>query len=419
MEVNTGPKKVDEAAASSSPFARPCRARVIEEILTRGVEEVIEKKNLIKKLHSGKRLRIKYGADPSAPDLHLGHSACLLKLKEFQDLGHQIIFIIGDFTAMIGDPSKRLKTRPPLSKKEVERNAKTYFKQIGKILDIKKIKILRNSKWFSKMDLRDLLKLASKFMVARILERDDFSQRLKGGINIGAHEIIYPLMQAYDSIMVRADIELGGSDQKFNMLAGRGLQKKTGQTQQDLVIVPLLVGLDGQRKMSKTLGNYIGITEKPEEQYGKTMSIPDKLILDYFELTTQVPIEEIKKMREGLKKKKVNPRDLKARLAREIVSIYYGKKIAEKSEEEFNRIFKKRKLPTKIPKLSIKEKSLNILDLLVKTKLASSKAEAKRLVLQKGVKIDSQIQEDWRKVIKIKKGQVVQVGKRKFVKIRR
>jgi len=389
----------------------------IEELLTRGVEEVIEKENLIKKIHSGKKLRIKYGADPSAPDLHLGHSACLLKLKEFQDLGHQIIFIIGDFTAMIGDPSKRLKTRPPLSKKEVERNTKTYFKQIGKILDIKKIKILRNSKWFSKMDLTDLLKLASKFMVARILERDDFSQRLKKGINIGVHEIIYPLMQAYDSVMVRADIELGGSDQKFNMLAGRDLQKKVGQTQQDLVIVPLLVGIDGQRKMSKTLGNYIGITEKPEEQYGKTMSIPDKLILDYFELTTRLAIEEIKKMREGLKRKKVNPRDLKARLAREIVSIYYGKKIAGKSEEEFNRIFKEKKIPAKIPEIRIRKKKIALLDLLLKTKLALSKSEAKRLVFQKGVKIDSQIQEDWQKVIEIKKGRIVQVGKRKFVKI--
>lgn len=388
-----------------------------EELLTRGVEEVIEKENLIKKLHSGKKLRIKYGADPSAPDLHLGHSACLLKLKEFQDLGHQIIFIIGDFTAMIGDPSKRLKTRPPLSKKEVERNTKTYFKQIGKILDIKKIKILRNSKWFSKMDLTDLLKLASKFMIARILERDDFSQRLKRGINIGVHEIIYPLMQAYDSVMVRADIELGGSDQKFNMLAGRDLQKKVGQTQQDLVIVSLLVGLDGQRKMSKTLGNYIGIAEKPEEQYGKAMSIPDKLILAYFELTTRVPIEEIKKIRGGLKRKKVNPRDLKARLAREIVSIYYGKKIAGKSEEEFNRIFKEKKIPAKIPEIRIRKKKIALLDLLLETKLALSKSEAKRLVLQKGVKIDSQIQEDWQKVIEIKKGQIVQVGKRKFVKI--
>jgi len=400
MEINTDPKK-------------------IKEVLTRGVEEVIEKESLIKKLQSGKKLRIKYGADPSAPDLHLGHSACLLKLKEFQDLGHQIIFIVGDFTAMIGDPSKRLKTRPSLSKKEVEKNAKTYFKQVGGILDINKIKILRNSKWFSKMDLRGLLKLASKFMVARILERDDFSQRLKKGINIGAHEIIYPLMQAYDSVMVRADIELGGSDQKFNMLAGRNLQKKIDQAQQDLVIIPLLVGIDGQRKMSKSLGNYIGITEKPEEQYGKIMSIPDKLILDYFELTTRVPLKEIKKMREGLKKKKVNPRDLKARLAREIVGICYGKRIAEKVEEEFNRIFKEKKLPSKIPSIRIKEKYLNILSLLVKTKLASSKAEAKRLVLQKGVKIDNQLQEDWQKAIEIKKGQVVQVGKKKFVKIGR
>ena len=398
MEINTDPKK-------------------IKEVLTRGVEEVIEKESLIKKLQSGKKLRIKYGADPSAPDLHLGHSACLLKLKEFQDLGHQIIFIVGDFTAMIGDPSKRLKTRPSLSKKEVEKNAKTYFKQVGGILDINKIKILRNSKWFSKMDLRGLLKLASKFMVARILERDDFSQRLKKGINIGAHEIIYPLMQAYDSVMVRADIELGGSDQKFNMLAGRNLQKKIDQAQQDLVIIPLLVGIDGQRKMSKSLGNYIGITEKPEEQYGKIMSIPDKLILDYFELTTRVPLKEIKKMREGLKKKKVNPRDLKARLAREIVGICYGKRIAEKVEEEFNRIFKEKKLPSKIPSIRIKEKYLNILSLLVKTKLASSRAEAKRLVLQKGVRVDSRIEGDWQKVIEVKSGKVLQVGKRKFVKI--
>jgi len=398
MKINTDPKK-------------------IKEVLTRGVEEVIEKESLIKKLQSGKKLRIKYGADPSAPDLHLGHSACLLKLKEFQDLGHQIIFIVGDFTAMIGDPSKRLKTRPSLSKKEVEKNAKTYFKQVGGILDINKIKILRNSKWFSKMDLRGLLKLASKFMVARILERDDFSQRLKKGINIGAHEIIYPLMQAYDSVMVRADIELGGSDQKFNMLAGRNLQKKIDQAQQDLVIIPLLVGIDGQRKMSKSLGNYIGITEKPEEQYGKIMSIPDKLILDYFELTTRVPLKEIKKMREGLKKKKVNPRDLKARLAREIVGICYGKRIAEKVEEEFNRIFKEKKLPSKIPSIRIKEKYLNILSLLVKTKLASSRAEAKRLVLQKGVRVDSRIEGDWQKVIEVKSGKVLQVGKRKFVKI--
>ena len=392
-------------------------SKKIKEVLTRGVEEVIEKGSLIKKLQSGKKLRIKYGADPSAPDLHLGHSACLLKLKEFQDLGHQIIFIVGDFTAMIGDPSKRLKTRPSLSKKEVEKNAKTYFKQVGGILDINKIKILRNSKWFSKMDLRGLLKLASKFMVARILERDDFSQRLKKGINIGAHEIIYPLMQAYDSVMVRADIELGGSDQKFNMLAGRNLQKKIDQAQQDLVIIPLLVGIDGQRKMSKSLGNYIGITEKPEEQYGKIMSIPDKLILDYFKLTTRVPLKEIKKMREGLKKKKVNPRDLKARLAREIVGICYGKRIAEKVEEEFNRIFKEKKLPSKIPSIRIKEKYLNILSLLVKTKLASSRAEAKRLVLQKGVRVDSRIEGDWQKVIEVKSGKVLQVGKRKFVKI--
>lgn len=398
MKINTDPKK-------------------IKKLLTRGIVEIIERKSLFKKLRSGKKLRIKYGADPSAPDLHLGHSACLWILKELQDLGHKIIFIVGDFTATIGDPSLRLKARPRLSKKEVEKNAQTYFKQAGKILDVKKTEIIRNSQWLSKMNLEDLLKLASKFTVARILERDDFASRFKKGIDIGIHELIYPLMQAYDSIMVRADIELEGSDQKFNMLAGRNLQKKMGQTPQDLIIIPLLLGIDGQKKMSKTFNNYIGITERPEVQYGKIMSIPDELIGDYFELATRVSVKEVEKIKRDLKQKKVNPRDSKARLAREIVSIYHGKKKAERAEKEFNRIFKEKKIPSEIPEIKIKEKALNTLNLLVKIKLASSKSEAKRLILQKGVKIEGRIQEDWKKVIRIKKGMIVQVGKRKFVKI--
>lgn len=390
----------------------------IKTLLSKGVEEVIKKESLEKKLGSGKKLRVKYGADPSAPDLHLGHSVCLWKLKEFQDLGHQVVFIIGDFTGLVGDPSGRDKTRPALSKDEIEKNAKTYFEQVGKILDIKKIEIARNSQWFSKMNLVEFLKLASQFTLARIIERDDFSERLKKGIDISFHETIYPLMQAYDSIIVKADVEVGGRDQKFNLLAGRELQKKMGQSEQDLMLFPLLVGTDSKKKMSKSLGNYIGLTESAQEQYGKIMSISDDLILSYFELCVRLSLEEISQIKNDLASQKLNPRDAKARLAREIVALYHGKTAAEKAEKEFNRVFKDKKKPSQMPTKIIKDEKINILDLLLELKLALSKSEAKRLVEQGGVKIDNQIIKDWKAEIQAKDGMVIQVGKRKFIELR-
>ncbi|OGZ36009.1 MAG: tyrosine--tRNA ligase [Candidatus Portnoybacteria bacterium RIFCSPLOWO2_01_FULL_43_11] len=390
----------------------------IKTLLSKGVEEVIKRDSLEKKLRSGRKLRIKYGADPSAPDLHLGHSVCLWKLKEFQDLGHQVVFIIGDFTGLVGDPSGRDKTRPALSKEEIEKNAKTYFEQAGKILDIKKIEIVKNSQWFSKMDLAEFLKLAGQFTLARIIERDDFSQRLKKGIDIGFHETIYPLLQAYDSIMVRADVEVGGRDQKFNLLAGRELQKKMGRAEQDLMLFPLLIGTDGKKKMSKSLGNYIGLTESANEQYGKIMSISDDLIFHYFELCTRLSQGEIKELKKETDLGRLSFRHAKARLAKEIIALYHGAAVAQKAEKEFDKIFKNKELPSEMSEIIITDKIIPILDLLVKTKLAPSKSEAKRLVEQGGVKIDNQIIKDWRVEVQIKNGMIIQVGKRNFSRLK-
>ncbi|HEB01405.1 MAG TPA: tyrosine--tRNA ligase [Candidatus Portnoybacteria bacterium] len=391
----------------------------IEELLSRGVEEVIVCRNLERKLKSGRKLRIKLGADPSAPDLHLGHAVVLKKLREFQDLGHKIIFIIGDFTALIGDPSSRSKTRPQLSKKVAEKNAQTYLEQVGKILDVKKAEIRRNSQWFSKVNLEDCLKLAGKFTVARILERDDFDQRIKKGQEIGLHEIFYPMMQAYDSVMIKADVEIGGTDQKFNMLAGHDLQRKLGQGPQDIITCPLLIGTDGKQKMSKTLDNFIGLTESPNEQYGKSMSIPDKLIIHYFELATRKTQKEINQIKKDLRSGQLKPREAKAQLAREIVAIYHTKKAARQAEKEFNRVFSQKERPSQIKAKRLKGKNYQILDLLVELKLAPSKSEARRLVAQKGVRINGQVAGDWKKVVRIKQGMVIQVGKRKFIKIAR
>ncbi|OGZ40331.1 MAG: tyrosine--tRNA ligase [Candidatus Portnoybacteria bacterium RIFCSPLOWO2_02_FULL_40_15] len=390
----------------------------IKTLLSKGVEEVIKRDSLEKKLRSGRKLRIKYGADPSAPDLHLGHSVCLWKLKEFQDLGHQVVFIIGDCTGLVGDPSGRDKTRPALSKEEIEKNAKTYFEQAGKILDIKKIEIVKNSQWFSKMDLAEFLKLAGQFTLARIIERDDFSQRLKKGIDIGFHETIYPLLQAYDSIMVRADVEVGGRDQKFNLLAGRELQKKMGRAEQDLMLFPLLIGTDGKKKMSKSLGNYIGLTESANEQYGKIMSISDDLIFHYFELCTRLSQGEIKELKKETDLGRLSFRHAKARLAKEIIALYHGAAVAQKAEKEFDKIFKNKELPSEMSEIIITDKIIPILDLLVKTKLAPSKSEAKRLVEQGGVKIDNQIIKDWRVEVQIKNGMIIQVGKRNFSRLK-
>jgi len=391
--------------------------RKIKELLNKGVAEIIEKSHLEKRLKSGKKLRVKLGIDPTASDLHLGHSVVLKKLRQFQELGHQVIFLIGDFTAQIGDPSARLDKRRSLTRKEVERNMATYKAQASKILNIKKVEIRYNSEWYRKKNSSFFLDLTSRFTFARLIERDDFQQRIKKNIEVSMLELIYPILQGYDSVVLQADVELGGTDQKFNLLFARKVQKKYGQSPEDIVTVPLLIGTDGVRKMSQSLGNYIRLTEDPYKMFGQIMSIPDILIWHYFELLTDLPQKEIKKLQEKVQQFQLTPKDAKNKLAKEIVTFYYGKKIAEKTEKEFERVFKEKKLPSEMPKVKISERVLNILDLLLKLKLASSKSEAKRLILQKGVKINGLVEKDWRRNIRIKKGMILQVGKRKFVKI--
>jgi len=392
-------------------------SKKIEEFFSRGVEKVIKKEDLIKKLKSGKKLRVKHGIDPTTKDLHIGHSAVYLKLKELQEMGHKIVFLIGDFTGRFGDPSQRLETRKLRTKKEVRALAKNYLRQVAKILDLKKTEIRYNSEWYDKMSAEEILRLMSYFTVLRMLERDMFQKRIKKGLEIRLHEPVYPVLQAYDSVMLKSDLTVCGTDQLFNEIKGRDLQEKFSQVGQDIVTTKILIGLDGKEKMSQSLGNYVGIEEKPQNQYGKIMSIPDNLILDYFELITRISLNEIKKFKEDLKKGKINPRDLKARLAKEVVGFYYSRKAALDAEKEFERVFREKKLPGKIPEHKIREKELPILDLLIRIKLVSSKSEAKRLILQTGVKIDGKVQKDWKKVVKIKKGMVIQKGKRRFAKL--
>jgi tyrosyl-tRNA synthetase len=375
----------------------------ISRLLTEGVAEVIEMEHLKKRIKAGEKLRIKHGADPTAPDLHLGHSVVIKKLKEFQDQGHKIIFIIGDFTAKIGDPSGRSTTRPILSDKEIKNNAKTYFQQIGKILDIKKTEIRYNSEWFGKEGWKEVLELTSKFSLRRILERDDFEKRLKNGADISAAEILYPIMQAYDSVKIKADVEIGGTDQKFNMLAGRALQRRLREKEQDVVIVPLLVGVDGKKKMSKSLGNYVGISEAPESQYGKIMSIPDSLLEEYFSLLLGLFFD-----------KKENPRDAKMRLAYEIVKKYHGGEKAEEARDNFVKLFQKKEFSKNVPEIRIKEKK-ELVDILTENKLVSSKSGFRRMIKEGAIDVDGKAVEDARFVVA--KTAIVKIGKKKFVKV--
>jgi len=388
----------------------------IEEVLTQRVVEILPSKEELKKLIQKRKIRVYLGIDPTSPKIHLGNAVCLKKLREFQDLGHETIFLIGDFTAQIGDPSGRDKKRKPLTLKQIKENIKDYFNQAAKIIDISKVKIEYNSKWLEKLTLKDLIKLTSYFTTSQLLERDMFQERFKKGREVWMNELLYPLMQGYDSVVLNVDLEIGGTDQTFNMLVGRKLQKIYNKKEKFILTVPLLIGLDG-RKMSKSFGNVVNITDTPNDMYGKIMSLRDDLIPHYFELCTNLPISKIKKIEKDLKDKKVNPRDLKAMLAREIVKLYYGEEIAFKAEREFNKVFREKKLPSKIPEFPLKEKKINILELLTKTQLASSKSEARRLIIQKGVKINGETQKDWKKIVLIKKGMILQVGKRKFLKI--
>jgi tyrosyl-tRNA synthetase len=382
----------------------------IEELLTRGVENIYPNYQALEKvLKSGKKLRVYNGIDPTGK-LHIGHGVVFKKLRQFQDLGHEVIILIGDFTATIGDPTDKDAERKPLTRKQVLENAKNYKSQIGKILDIKKsnIKFLHNEEWTKKLKPKDILELASHFTVAKLLERDMFQNRIKKGKDIRLHEFLYPIFQAYDAVSMNVDVQIGGNDQTFNMLAGRTLMRKMRNKEKFVLTTKLLIDFKG-KKMGKTEGNMINLDEKPKEIYGKIMNWPDDLINIGFELCTEVSMGEVKKL--------TDPRTAKAKLAREIVAIYHSKKEAIKAEKEFDKVFKEHKKPEKIPEIKIQKKELPILDLLVKTKMAQSKAEAKRLVEQGGVKINDKKIENWKENIKIKSGLIIQVGPRKFVKI--
>ncbi len=388
----------------------------IKSLLTRGVKEIIDYQHLKKELELGKKLRIKFGIDPTAPEIHLGNAVILRKLKNFQDLGHQVIFLIGDFTARIGDPSGTISIRRQLSNEEIKKNMATYKKQVAKILDLDKIEIRYNSEWYNKMKPADFFSLLSMVTVNRILEREDFKARFKKNLPLRLSEIFYPLLQGYDSVVLKSDLEIGGQDQLLNMLMGRELQEKFGQKPQDIMTMFLLEGLDGKRKMSKSYHNYIGIDFEPNDMFGKIMSLPDNLIIKYFILATDVPLSEIHQIEEEMKRG-ANPRDFKAKLAFEIVKIYHGQEKAKEAEKEFNRVFQKKKLPSKIPTFKLPITNYQLVDLLVKINLAPSKSEARRLIKQGAVKIDGKVEKNWRKEIKIKKGMIVKVGPRRFIKL--
>jgi len=391
-------------------------SKKIEEVLIKGVEEILPNKEQLKNLMMKRKIRLYLGIDPTSPQLHLGHAIALRKLKDFQDLGHEVILLFGTFTARIGDPSGRDKKRKPLTPSQIEKNMKTYKDQSSKILDFSRVKIKGNADWLEKLNFNDLVKISSQFTISRLLERDMFQERIKAGGEVWLNELMYPLMQGYDSVAMDVDLEIGSSDQLFNALVGRKLQKIFRNKEKFVLITPMLLGLDG-RKMSKTYGNTVNLTDSPAEMYGKLMSLKDELILQYFQLCTNLPLKEIKEMERELRRKEINPIEAKSRLAREIVTIYHGWEKAEEAEKEFNRVFREKKLPLKIPVIQIKEKKLNILELLTKTKLISSKSEAKRLILQKAVKINGVLKENWQEIIEIKKEMVIKVGKRRFKKI--
>jgi len=433
----------------------------IDYVLGRGVAEVIVREEMLALLRSGRKLRLKEGFDPSFPDIHLGHMVTLRKLRQFQELGHQVVLIVGDWTGRIGDPSGVSVTRPMLTEAEVQANAKTYMEQFFKVVDVARTEVRWQSEWFGKFDLADVIRLTSRFTVAQLLAREDFSSRYREGRPITVTELLYPLLQAYDSVAIKADVEFGGTDQKFNLLVGRELQSMVGQPPQQVFLSPLLIGTDGSQKMSKSLGNYIGVAEPPNEIYGKVMSITDDLIMDYFELLTDVPDEELGGFREQLSEKSVNPMVLKKRLAREIVTQLYDQKLARQAEEHFSSVFQRREVPEEVRevhlsftevgivrrkqaegKMKESEFSFNevatppaegveearksgmkiyqlddydISAMIVETGQAKSKSEANRLIKQGAVSIDGKKISS--NIAKVKSGSIIQVGKRRFAKV--
>ncbi|AXQ72090.1 tyrosine--tRNA ligase [Pasteurella multocida] len=382
--------------------------------LKRGVDEILSEADLIEKLKENRPLRVKLGADPTAPDIHLGHTVVLNKLRQFQQFGHEVIFLIGDFTGMVGDPSGKNTTRPPLSRDDVLRNAETYKQQIYKILDPQKTRIVFNSSWLGELGTEGMIRLTSNYTVARMLERDDFKKRFSNNQPIAIHEFIYPLLQGYDSVALDADIELGGTDQKFNLLVGRELQKSAGQKPQVAITLPLLVGLDGEKKMSKSLGNYIGVAESPTEMFGKVMSISDELMWDWYDLLSFHPLTEIAQLKQEVENGR-NPRDIKVLLAKEIIARFHSEADAEAAEQEFINRFQKGAMPEDMPELTF-EGEMGLANLLKEAGLVASTSEANRMVQQGGVKIDGEKVEDAKLVIKASTA-VYQVGKRKFARV--
>ena len=419
----------------------------ISRLLSRGVAEIIVEEEIVELLGSGKRLRLKEGFDPSFPDIHLGHMVTLRKLRKFQELGHQVILIVGDWTAQIGDPSGVSATRPMLSAEQVQANAETYMKQFFKVVDRKRTEVRWQSEWFGNFTLADIIQLTSKFTVAQLMAREDFSNRYNAGRPIALTELLYPLLQAYDSVAIQADIEFGGTDQKFNLLVGRELQSMVGQRPQQIFLVPILIGTDGSQKMSKSLGNYIGVAEPPNEIYGKVMSIPDSLIMDYFELVTDISDEEVEEFRQELSHNTINPMTLKKRLAREILTQLYSQKAAIEAEEHFIKVFQKREVPEEVPEVKITKELLAKIKarssregeplvevgrvepdgrhpewylvsmslLLQEMGLTKSRGEAKRLIGEGAVDVDDNTvtEFDW----KIKIGSIIRVGKRQWVRL--
>ncbi len=393
------------------------------DLIKRGAAEIIPENDLVRKiehsLKTNKPLVVKLGCDPSRPDLHLGHSVVLRKLRQFQDLGHQAVLIVGDFTGMIGDPSGRSKTRPPLTLEETRRNGQSYFEQATRILSSKKIQMLYNSEWLAKMNFADIIMLGSRYTVARMLERDDFEKRYRNGEPISVHEFLYPLAQAMDSVAVKADVELGGTDQKFNLLVGRDIQREYGAEPQVVLTMPILPGTDGVEKMSKSLDNYIGISESPKQMYGKTLSVPDKLIYDYFLLATDCSASELQSIKKQLEDSSVNPRDIKRRLARSLVAMYHDEASAHAAEEEFDRIFVKKDLPDEVPEMALRldNGTIGIIKLLTETAMVASNGEARRMIDQGGVSIDGRKISDQNEVVEIAGGIVLKVGKRRFLRV--
>ena len=390
-----------------------CSIEQAIQTIRRGAVELIVEEELARKLASRRKLRVKLGLDPTAPDLHLGHTVVINKLRDFQQLGHQVQFLIGDFTGMIGDPTGKNQTRPPLTREEIERNAKTYQEQVFKILDPGKTEVLYNSQWSDKLGAEGIIRLAAKYTVSQLLERDDFSKRFATEKPIALHELLYPLMQGYDSVAMKADVELGGTDQKFNLLVGRELQKQYGQEPQCILTMPLLEGLDGKEKMSKSLGNYVGIAEPPQEIFGKLMSISDDLMWRYVELLSFEPAATIAQW------KKDHPREVKARFAKEIVARFHSREAATRAEEDFESRFREGEMPSEMPELRLSAPvgGIAIVQLLKLANLTPSTSEAQRMIEQGGVKLDGERVSD--KALKIPAGRTViaQVGKRKFARI--